>query len=194
MKKGDYLAAILRSNKTVFSSKDIVLLWQDSGTSATWVRLNYYVKKGALYRIRKGFYAKSKEYNKLELATRVFTPSYVSFETVLAKEGLIFQYYDRIFIASYLKRELTIDGQTYSYKKMKDGILMNSIGIEHINETSVAIKERALLDTLYVNNDYHFDNVRSVNWDNVFEILPIYDNKRMSKTVNRWFALNKAFK
>ncbi len=194
MQKGDYLAAILRSNKTVFSSKDIALLWEDSDTSATWVRLSYYVKKGALYRIRNGFYAKNREYNKLELAPKIYIPSYVSFETVLVKEGLIFQYYDSIFVASYLKREITIDGQMYSYKKIKNDVLINSVGIEHINEMSIAIKERALLDTLYTNGDYHFDNVRSLNWDKIFEILPIYNNKRMSKAVNQLFAINKAGK
>ena len=98
MHKGNYLTSILRSNKTVFSSKDIALLWHAPVTSATRVRLYYYVKKGDLYRIRKGLYAKSKDYNRLELATRIYTPSYVSFETVLAREGLVFQYYEKIFV------------------------------------------------------------------------------------------------
>ncbi len=184
MQKGNYLTTILRSNKTVFTSKDIALLWHDPGTSATRVRLNYYVKKGDLYRIRKGLYAKSRKYNKLELATRIFTPSYVSFETVLAKEGLIFQYYDKIFVASYLTREITIDQQIYSYRRIKVVVLTNTVGIEHVSETSIATKERAFLDTLYVNADYQFDNVRSLNWEVVFEILPIYNNQRMAKKVN----------
>jgi len=184
MQKGNYLTTILRSNKTVFSSKDIALLWHDPGTSATRVRLHYYIKKGDLYPIRKGLYAKSRDYNPLELATRIFTPSYVSFETVLAKEGLIFQYYDEVFVASYLTREITVDGQTYSYRKMKTGVLTNSIGVEHVSETSIATKERAFLDTLYVNADYQFDNVRSLSWEKVWVILPIYGNQRMAKKVN----------
>lgn len=187
MKKGDYLTTILRSNKTVFSSKDIALLWQDSGTSATRVRISYYVKKGDLYRIRKGLYAKSKKYNKLELATRIFIPSYVSLETILTKAGLIFQYYDHVFVLSYLTREINIDGQSYNFKKVKDTVLTNSSGVEHLNETSLATRERAFLDALYINTDYHFDNLRSLDWDKVFEILPIYSNKRMAKKVNQLF-------
>lgn len=187
MQKGDYLSTILRSSKTVFSSKDIALLWQNPGTLASRVRLNYYVRNGDLYRIRKGLYAKSKEYNKLELATRILIPSYVGFETVLAKEGLIFQYYNKIFVASYVTRDLDVDDQIYSYKKIKDTVLVNSSGIEHINGTSIATKERALLDTIYVNSDCHIDNLRSINWDKVFEILPIYNNKRMTKKVNQLF-------
>jgi predicted transcriptional regulator of viral defense system len=184
MQKGNYLTVLLRSNKTVFSSKDIALLWHDPVTSATRVRLHYYIKKGDLYRIRKGLYAKSRNYNKLELATRIFTPSYVSFETVLVKEGLIFQYYDQVFVASYLTREITVDRQTYSYRRMKAEVLTDTIGIEHVSETSIATKERAFLDTLYVNADYQFDNIRALNWEKVFEILPIYNNQRMAKKVN----------
>jgi hypothetical protein len=187
MQKGNYLAAILRSNKTVFSSKDIALLWQESNTTATRVRLHYYINKGDLYPIRKGLYAKNKNYNKLELATRILTPAYVSFETVLAREGLVFQYYDQIFIASYVTREINIDEQAYSFRRIKNNILTDSNGIEHVNETSIATKERAFLDMLYVNTDYHFDNLRSLNWEKVFDILPIYNNQRMTKKANGFY-------
>ena len=183
MSKGNYLTSILRSPKTVFTYKDIVLLWNESASDAARVRLNYYLKKGYLCRIRKGLYAKNENYDRLELATRILTPSYVSFETVLAKEGLIFQYYEPVFVASYATRTITIEGQTYSFRKIKNEVLVNSIGIENIRETSLATKERAFLDMLYANGDYHFDNLRSLDWKRVFEILPIYDNKRMSKKV-----------
>jgi predicted transcriptional regulator of viral defense system len=185
MPKGNYLTALLRSPKTVFTTKDIALLWREAGSGGARVRLNYFVKKGDLYRIRKGLYAKSEIYNKLELATRILTPSYVSFETVLAKEGLIFQYYEPIFIASYATREMTIGGQTYFFRKIKDKVLINPTGIEHTGETSIARRERAFLDILYVNTDYHFDNLRSLNWESVFEMLPLYDNQKMAKRVNR---------
>jgi hypothetical protein len=58
------------------------------------------------------------------------------------------------------------------------------VGVEQVSETSIATKERAFLDTLYINSDYQFDNLRSVNWEKVFEILPIYFNKRLEKEVN----------
>ena len=191
MQKGAYLITILRSKKTVFSSKDIALLWQESNSSTTRIRLNYYVKKKALYQIRKGFYAKDKNYNKLELATRIFTPAYVSFETVLLAEGLIFQYYKDFFIASYLSREIDIDAQKYIYRKIKDTALTNPLGIEHRHETSIATKERAFLDILYINKDYYFDNLHSLDWEKVFLILPIYENDRMTKKVNQFYKQTK---
>ena len=117
MKKGGYLSAILRSKKTVFSFKDMVLLWGDSGNAAR-VRLNYYLKNDGLYRIRQGLYAKDKNYDKFELATRIYTPAYISFETVSGLEGLTFQHYSQIFVASYLTREIQANNQKYSFRKI----------------------------------------------------------------------------
>jgi predicted transcriptional regulator of viral defense system len=187
MKKGNYLTAILRSKKTVLTYKDILLLWREQGSEAATVRLYQYARKGDLYRIRRGIYAKDKNYNQVELATRIFTPSYVSFETMLAKEGVTFQFYSGIFVASYLTREIVIDGQMYSFRKIRNAILTNPAGIVHKDETSFATKERAFLDMLYVHTDYHFDNLGGLDWNKVFEILPIYGNKRMAKNVNEIF-------
>ena len=184
MEKGNYLKTILRCPKTVFTYKDILLLWGEPGSEAARVRLNHYTRNGDLYRIRRGLYAKDKNYKKEELATRIFIPSYVSFETVLSRKGLIFQLYRQVFVASYLTREIIVDGQEYSFRKIKNPVLTNPAGVEHKDKSSVATKERAFLDMLYVNTDYHFDNLGGLDWTKVFEILPIYENKRMIKKVN----------
>lgn len=184
MKKGDYLSALLRSPKTVFTLKDIALIWQETNTDAARVRLNYYVRHGDLFRIRRGVYAKGKSYNTLELATRIFTPSYISFETVLLREGVIFQYTTDITCASYVSRDISIEDQVYSYRKVKNTVLVDGSGIHQEGEVSMATKERAFLDTLYSKGEYHFDNLRSIDWEKVYVMLPIYDNKRMKKRVD----------
>jgi len=178
---------ILRSNASVFTFKDILLATNEAKPLLLKRRLSYYIKQGELYHIRRGFYAKDKNYNRLELATKILTPSYVSFETVLKQEGIIFQYYSTIFVASYQTKEITCDGQLYSFKKIKDTILTNNAGIENKGTYSVASKERAFLDTLYLNKDYHFDNLSSLNFDRVLALLPIYHNQRMTKRVNAYF-------
>ena len=130
LKKGEYLDTLLRSNKTIFSTKDVALLWGGEGEAAARVRLSYYVRAGKLIRVHRGLYAKDKNYDKFELATKIYTPSYISFETVLAKTGVVFQFYGQIFIASYVTREIIADGQTYSYKRIKDSILTSPVGVE----------------------------------------------------------------
>lgn len=177
------ISDILRSPKTVFTFKDVVLIWGETDTRAAIAAINYYVKTKQLVRIRRGIYAKNNNYNKIELATRMYTPSYVSFETVLVQSGINFQYYSQIFVASYMTRSITVDNQIFSYKKIKGTILINPLGIENNHETSIATPERAFLDTLYIHTDYHFDHLDSLDWDKVFEILPIYQNKRMEKKV-----------
>lgn len=186
---------IYSSKNTVFTIKDIALTWGEPNTELVKRRVYRYVKAGKLYAIRKGIYAKDKNYDKFELATKIFTPSYISLETVLAKAGIIFQFYGQIFVVSYLTREITADGQTYSYRKIKDSILTNNAGIETKDNYSVATPERAFLDVVYLNKDYHFDNLSGLNWVKVFEILPIYGgNKRIEKKIKEYHDAFKANK
>ncbi len=186
------LIKILRTSKTVFSFKEIMLASDETDVGLLKRRVNYYIKKGELYHIRRGVYAKDKDYDKLELATKIYTPSYISFETVLVKEGIVFQHYDRIFVASYLTRDIVCDNQQYSFRKIMDSILTNHSGIESKGNLFISTKERAFLDTVYLNKDYHFDNLTVLDWEKVFEFLPIYKNKRMFRKVNKYFESFKS--
>ncbi|MDP3093581.1 MAG: type IV toxin-antitoxin system AbiEi family antitoxin domain-containing protein [bacterium] len=189
MEKADILS-ILRSNNTVFSFKEILLSSGETNPALLRRRISYYIKKGELYPVRRGMYAKDKNYEKLELATKIFSPSYISFETVLGGAGVTFQFYGQIFVASYLTREITADGQAYAYKKIKDKILTDPAGIEKRDNYSIALPERAFLDVIYLCKDYHFDNLSPLNWNKVYEILPIYGgNKRMEKKVKQYYQL-----
>jgi len=188
MEKGEYFGSILRSDKTVFSTKDILLLWGEPGSNAAKARINYYARTGKLYRIRRGFYAKDKNYNIFEFATKILTPSYISFETVLSKAGIIFQFYgNTTFVASYLKRNVQVAAALYSYRRMKNDILTNQMGIEVKENYSIATPERAFLDVMYLYKDYHFDNLAPLDWDKIDALLPIYrGNKRMGKKVQEY--------
>jgi predicted transcriptional regulator of viral defense system len=189
--KGHFVETLLRSSKTVFSTKDIALLWGEKAKNNVRVRLNSYAKKGILIRVRRGIYAKDKNYDRLEVATRIYTPSYVSFETVLTRAGINFQYYGNIFVASYVTREIEADGQKISFIRMKDFVLTDTTGIEHKNDMAIATAERAFLDRIYVSKDYHFDHLDILDWDKVFQILPIYRNERMNKKVQKYFEYYK---
>ncbi len=189
--KGQYIDILLRSPKTVFSTKDIALLWNEKITNAVRVRLNNYVKIGKLIRVRRGFYAKDKNYNCFELATRIYTPAYISFETVFTRAGINFQYYGNIFVASYVTREIKVGNQKISFVRMKDYVLSNTMGIEHIDCITMATKERAFLDRVYISKDYYFDNLNALDWNKVFEILPIYYNARMEKKIKIYFEQYK---
>ncbi len=183
---------ILRSKSSVLTFKEILIASGEQKPNLLKRRLSYYVQKGELHSIRRGLYAKDKNYDRLELATKIFTPSYISFETILIEAGIIFQHYAKIFVATYQTKEIECDGQLYSFRKIKDIILVNNAGIENRGNYFVASKERAFLDVLYLNKDYHFDNLSPLDLDKVNSLLPIYNNKRMIQRVNRYFKNFKA--
>ncbi|OGY30888.1 MAG: hypothetical protein A3C02_03400 [Candidatus Andersenbacteria bacterium RIFCSPHIGHO2_02_FULL_45_11] len=180
----DYLLDIMRSTNTVFTFKDLVLLWEESDVNFIKKKIYRYVTSGKLNSVRRGIYSKDKNYDKYELATKIYTPSYISLETVLGAAGVTFQLYGQIFVMSYTAKEIECDGQKYVYRRIKDTILTNLSGIESRGQYSIASPERAFLDVVYLHKDYHFDNLSALNWEKVYEILPIYgDNKRMEKMV-----------
>jgi len=184
--KGEYLEVLLRSTKTIFSTKDAALLWNENDNKIVTDRLKKYVNAGKLVRPYRGLYAKDTNYDRFELATRIYTPSYISFETVLTREGVNFQYYGNIFVASYVNREINVGDQKITFVRTKDYVLSNTTGIEHKDDYAIATRERAFLDRVYVSKDYHFDNLRSLDWNKVMEILPIYNNKRLEKKIKEY--------
>ena len=178
---------ILRSKSTVLTFKEILIASGEKNPDLLKRRLHYYVKKGELYSIRRGFYAKDKNYDRFELATKIYTPAYISFETILVQVGVIFQHYDAIFVATYQTKEIECDNQTYTFRKINDEILTNATGIEDKGNYFAASKERAFLDIVYLNKEYHFDNLSALNITKIESLLPLYHNKRMIRDVRRYF-------
>lgn len=183
---------LLRTDQTVFSFKDLLLQYRGVNTKNLAAQLHYYVQNGDLYHLRRGLYAKDRNYDHFELASKILTPSYVSFESVLRPAGVVFQYSSEIFIASYQSRTILCDGQTYVFKTIKSTVLTNSAGIELHKNYSIATVERAFLDIVYLNKHYHFDNLEPLNWEKIYDILPIYgENISMKKRVDKYY---KAYK
>jgi hypothetical protein len=189
MEKG-FLKAILRTDQTVFTFKELLLAWNtDAGIARR--RVSYYLKTGNLYAIRRGIYAKEKTYDRNELAVRIYTPAYISFETVLGRAGITFQYYSQIFVATYQSNEIIADGQKIVFRRLKSSILLNESGIENKERFAIASIERAFLDVIYLNREYHFDNLSPVNWDTVYEIASIYESKKVIERINKYYKSTK---
>ena len=149
MKQG-FLQKILRLKHTVFSFKELLLFLRTDDVQTVKSQVNYYVKKGDLYNIRRGLYAKDAHYDPREVATKIFTPAYISFETVLLQAGINFQLTTEIYVASYQTRTIECDKQIYVFRKLKSSILMNTMGIELQDTYSIASPERAFLDVIYL--------------------------------------------
>lgn len=182
---------LLKTKNTVFTFKEIAMIIGETNMDKAKAKINYYVKKSELFKIRKGIYAKDKTYNKFEFANKLFKPSYISFETVLIRDGIIFQSYSQIFAAAYLSREIVCDRQNYVFRKIKNSVLLNSLGIEKKENYAIAAKERAFLDMIYLNKEYYFDNLGNLDFEKCFNLAPIYENKSLIKRLNYYYKLGK---
>lgn len=178
---------LYKNQQTVFTAREVALIWQENNLDRLKNKIKYYLDKGDLIRLRRGVYAK-KDYNMQEVAVKIYKPSYISFETVLAIEGIVFQYYETIFVASYLAREIILKtGSKIKYRKLKDEVLVNSAGVEKKDGVAIASKERAFLDVIYLNHDYYFDNLDDIDWDKCFELVEIYQSKKMEAVLKNYY-------
>lgn len=179
-----FIKPILKSDRSVFTTRDLQLLWNEPSISIVKNRISYYIRSGDLLRLRRGLYVKDNQYDRLEMATRIYTPAYISFETVLGAAGVTFQHYSQIFVASYQTKEINVYGQSISFLTLKDTILMNSMGLENREFYMIASPERAFLDRVYLTPNYHFDNLALLDWEKVNELLPVFGgNEQMRRRV-----------
>lgn len=186
MATDNLIAKLYESPKTILTIKDIALIWEETNTVNLLSKVKYYAKQGSLIRLTRGVFAKSKEYDIKELATSIYTPSYISFETVLREAGIIFQHHDSIFVAGPYPITKKIGDQTIVFRKLKDNVLYNSRGVKNEKNYSIATPERAFLDTIYLSPEFYFDNLRSINWGACFELAKIYDNKQLIKRLTAY--------
>jgi len=154
---------IFKIKQTVFDLKDLWKILNEVNYNNLKSKVSYYVKKWYLTRIRKWIFVKE-NFDKFELACKIYTPSYISFETVLSQEGIIYQKIDTIYVASYLSRKIEIPykGETIKivYRKLKDEILYNPDWIIKKDFYSVASAKRAIQDMKYLKKNFYFDNLK----------------------------------
>ena len=186
MQQDNLLVKLYHSPKTIFTMKDIALLWTENDYNNLRAKVAYYAKNGDLMRLRNGIYAKDKNYNVRELATSLVVPSYISFETVLRDSGVIFQHYESVFAAGLRSREITCDGRNFIYRQLRKEIFYNPMGIANNQDIATASKERAFLDTIYLSPKFYFDNLRSMNWEMCFELVKIYKNQELAKRLKQY--------
>ncbi|MFA4845394.1 MAG: hypothetical protein WC654_02450 [Patescibacteria group bacterium] len=180
------VAKIYQSQKSVLTSKDLALLWGETNKVNLKAKIAYYVKQGTLIRLTRGVFSKEKKYDSKELATSLYAPSYVSFETVLREAGMIFQHYDTIFVAGPWTKTVIINGQSMSFRKLKDVVLFNASGVTQKSGYSIATPERAFLDMIYLFPKSSFDNLASLDWEKCFALAPLYDNRALVKRLQSY--------
>jgi len=176
-----------KNSQTVFSFSD--LSQSVTGYTGSKLRsaLKYALSRGDIFRITKGVYSLSKDYNHWEFANKFRSPSYISLYSVFQKGGVVFQPYPAVYVISNRSQKFEIEGQTYIYRKIKDSILLNPLGIKNEEGVNVAGIERAICDKLYLDGEEYFDNLRNIDWDLVKKInRELYgENKLILNFINK---------
>lgn len=150
--------------------------------------IKYFVKNKDLIRLSKGIYSLSEDYSKQEFANKFRIPSYISLYTVLFEAGVVFQPYTSIYLISQRSEKKKFKETNFIYRKIRDEVLLNPIGINNINGVFKASPERAICDKIYLDNDEYFDNLRNIDWEKIKSInLEVYNNNSI---ILKWISKN----
>ncbi len=163
-------------NEKVFHIDDLARIWQITSANTLHVTIHRYIKKGLLFKIYRGFYSII-PFEKLDpyfLGIKALHQfAYVSTESVLAEAGVIMQIPSKITLISAESRQFIIGNYEYQSRKLQDQFLFNNIGIKDTNDFKKASAERAVVDLLYYNSKFYFDNYSLINWQKVNELQRI---------------------
>lgn len=164
---------LLKQDKKLFHTNDLALLWKIKIPNTLYTTIKRYVQKGILIRIHKGFYSifPIEKLDPVEVGIGyLHTFAYLSTESVLVENGIIFQVSDYITLVSSVSKKFTVGSYSYLVRKMKDEFLYQTMGLTQKHGIQAASLERAVADMLYFNSNFHFDNRHAINWEKVLEI------------------------
>jgi predicted transcriptional regulator of viral defense system len=185
------LLKLFSSDKTVFSFAELKEIYWNKNAQSLRNKLAYNVKTWKLEKVAKWIYAiKWKEINSFELANKIYSPSYISFFSALYHHSIIFQYEKNIYLAYKKSDTKKILDFEIKLKNLKKEILLNPSWIINNWNYSIAWKERAFLDTIYIYSDVYFDDISKLDYEKILELLPIYDNKSLEKKAKSYFNFN----
>lgn len=179
---------LIQTNKNIFNVDDLVAIWQSSKRRDALESIKGYIQRGKVFNLYKGIYSLRKDIDNFELAQKLYTPSYISYYSALALHGIIFQKYSDIHLCALNSKTIKINEQKFIYHKVKKSILYNRRGFLSEENYIIASPERAICDSLYLNKNITFDNLRNLDRKKILDISKFYQNKRLEKNIEKLFS------
>lgn len=171
------------TSRTVFSSQDIQALWNISSHN-TKIILKRMLQNDLLIKLAKGYYALSVDFNIYELANLIISPSYISLDSALLYHGVSFQTNSRVISAALLNYKRQIKNTIFEYHAMKESLFFNLAGINYNQNFSMAVPERAILDTFYFGFLPNLDNFEKINRSYLKELAQFYPKTIQKKVTD----------
>jgi hypothetical protein len=158
---------LLKLDQKLFHTQDLAVLWEITNKNTLYTVIKRYMAKGVLIPIYKGLYStvslSQLSPERLGVAL-IHKYTYLSCETILAREGIIFQSVYPLTFVSSSPQKFQVGNLFYSFRQMKPEFLFNQTGINNVNGILIATAERAIADMQYFNPRYYFDSVNRINW------------------------------
>ncbi len=162
------MTLLATKGEMILHANDLALLWGILDRNTLRVTLKRYVDHQLLYRIHRGLYSlvPVAEMDPFLLGRKILHRfCYVSMETVLSQEGIIFQIVEPLTFISGKSKQFLVEGHRYISRQLTDRFLFNPAGIAMRGSILWASAERAVADMLYFNPRYYFD--RPIDWSKV---------------------------
>lgn len=147
MKQIEFLQKLKELGKSYYTVSEIQAILEQS-RPATRVAINRFIKAGVLERLGRNVYVPALgSYNLEEIATTLYAPCYISFESALAKYGVLSQIPRTLTCAtSRRSKKIRLGGQEVEYRRLKKELFF---GYRFLDRIAIAEPEKALLDQLY---------------------------------------------
>lgn len=147
MRKEELIERIERLGKDVFDISDVKKLFPDEKHINTAIKR--LVDSGAIIKVARGVYLlQGHSFDVEKFATKLYYPSYISFESALSKYGIINQgLYNLTLATTRHSKKIILKDIECDYSKLKPELFF---GFNLIGGTYIAEPEKAVLDLLYL--------------------------------------------
>lgn len=140
---------LFRFDKPFWSVADLQKVLDYKDRKTLLVTLHRLVGQGVLVRMRRGIYRVSiRSADTAVLANLLYRPSYLSFESALARYGILSQIPYTVTLATPRRsKKMTLEGTAVEYRQLRADLFF---GQRMEKGLEVAGPEKALLDALYL--------------------------------------------
>ncbi|MBU3965597.1 hypothetical protein KJ695_04575 [Patescibacteria group bacterium] len=154
-------------DKAFFTLNDLVKIF-NVDEDILKVALNRAAKSGKIIRLRKNLYQlPDKIYDPKKVASELYQPSYLSFESALSEYGILSQIpYILTFATTNKSKKIALGTQRAEYRQIKKELFF---GYELKNGIFIALPEKALCDQLYfISRGLAALNFKELNLSKIF--------------------------
>lgn len=182
-------------NYPIFSFSDLFKWFPEENPNTLKLEVSQWQKKGYLQRIKRGLYFLSEAEMKDShfIASRIYTPSYISLETALNCYGLIPDVPQMVISVTPLTTaEFKTPFGAFFYRHLKRDYFFGFETVESKDKKysySIACPEKALLDFIYFNlprfskmksfKEERFEFGKDFNWLLFLKMAKIFKNKKI---------------